>query len=80
MSSISENKSAWLGWFDGIDNEEAIRRLSYRPAPPIQDLGTMHIDDACRHLNRSWEQLFIADPQHVKYWVRWCDMLERLRM
>lgn len=56
----------WLGWFDRLDTDEAIRLAAYLPVVPVPDLEHLSVDEACQTLDRAWKAIFVPGPQHVQ--------------
>ncbi len=63
----------WLYWFKRLNTDDAIRLATYTPVIPIIGLQSLGVEEACRKLNRSWEEIFFPGTQHIQILRKFLD-------
>lgn len=56
----------WLSWFDGLEDEEAIRSAAYAPCSEVTDLSSMPPDVAAEALTFAWKNVFVPGKDHLQ--------------
>jgi hypothetical protein len=56
----------WLGWFDRINSDEAIRLASFAPAARLRGLEQLAIEESCQRLDDAWRAIFVPGPEHIQ--------------
>lgn len=60
------SKHEWLYWFDRYNDDASLINAANVPGKPIDPRPLSSTEESCQMLNRHWEQIFVAGPQHVK--------------